>query len=56
MIDWIKRKLGIDVIERELVHMRKVIGRVEHKLSYHDGKPQRYDEIERARSRRYKAA
>lgn len=69
MLKWIKKKLGITDCERhaELIHkdlnkafnriewLEKVAGRVE-RLEKHTrlGKSMRYDEIERARKRRYK--
>lgn len=55
MINWIKRKLGIIALENTAAFQTAAIHRIEKKIRI-GRKPQRYDEIERARKRRYKKA
>lgn len=55
MINWLKEKLGIPVIKRELNFALVRIDRLE-KSTRQDKRPMRYEQIERARKRRYKRA
>ena len=58
MIKWITRKLGIlslarriEYLEKDMVRLYKSQNTLENKTR---NKPQRYDQVERARKRRYK--
>lgn len=53
MIRWIKKKLGILQVERTMAQHTADIRRLEKKVRI-GKRPMRYDEIERARKRRYK--
>ncbi len=54
MWNWLKEKLGIIALEVQQERASKAIRRIEGKLGIRK-LPQRYDEIERARSRRRKS-
>lgn len=62
MIKWLKKKLGIlslarrvELLEKDIIRVYKEQNRFE-KSARIGRKPQRYDQIERARKRRQKAA
>lgn len=58
MIKWIKRKLGIlslarrvELLEKDMIRLYKATNTLENKSR---NRPERYDQVERARKRRYK--
>lgn len=60
MIKWIKRKLGIvslarrvEFLEKDMIRLYKATNTLENKSR---NRPERYDQVERARKRRYKSA
>ena len=53
MINWLRKILGIDKLWLELRQTQLTVYRIEKKVRV-GRRPQRYDEIERARKRRHK--
>jgi hypothetical protein len=58
MINWLKKKLGIlslarrmELLEKDMIRIYKSQNTLENKTR---NRPERYDQIERARKRRYK--
>lgn len=58
MINWLKKKLGIlslarrvELLEKDVIRIYKSQNTLENKTR---NRPERYDQIERARKRRYK--
>lgn len=59
MNKWLKTKLGIFQLEKEITGIYKTVNRLDIKIAKlenktRDGRAMRYDEVNRARKRRYK--